>query len=650
MQQLGLTTAAKFSDLQTLLNLLFAIDVPDSSIPAMRTMASVTREDRTILTKIANVLSMPESLVPPVFLLMNPQLQQHFSLLLVTMDAFEAAVASILLDNRCKRHGDSPLPNRGAPVACSQPLFGDRLPTPQEVVVGHGAVRTGWCCELEFILMHEPKLLTYLQRISKWQKDKVGTDNPMPILPWDTAMCVLPSYLQMRFPCTLEKRSAHAAQRRAEHRQLTASRHSHSSCLVAAAAAAAAVMLSYRLVDIAGKIARALEQPHLFPASIFPDPDVERYMEQKHLYVGHLLKSNPDGSRFPPTRIIYRCDKPHEDNTLLSCASCLQLVIQAIQAVLKEAEAGGWAKEVNGIVSDQSTGAASRGLILKGIGTRGLAGITFDIPSSYLNTKGEVADGEQLNMLGQRVLSSMQLGMQGLPFARDSAMLTQSQAMCVRQTHYQLQYLVTELKSAEVRQFHLNWQPARTMASPNFSEGQADTMELNAQQGLGLPTDITHALLEALHQGGTFARFSRAVLTDLQQWQVPSSPGAAAGVAVTSRPARLSLVSRSATTRVDMGVSVCRFASYDAMQAAMEQWTRDGVVHQDVTAVLDEDNSFAAARVFLVEVCHMHPSASMQPIAHSVSMTDENVSVSSCFSSAVAAGDDLGRDQLVRFG
>jgi hypothetical protein len=375
-----------------------------------------------------------------------------------------------------------------------------------------------------------------------------------------------------------------------------------------------AVVFSYRLVDLAGKIARAQEQPGMFPARILPDPDVERHMEQKHLYVGHLLEHNAVGSRFPPTRIISRCEKSHAHTALLTCADCLRRVQTTIQAVLKEAAEGGWAKAVSGIVSDQSTGAASRGLILKGIGTRGLAGITFDIPSSYLDQDGAVADSKQVEFLAQRVLSSMQLGMQGLPFARESAMLTQSQSMCVRQTHFQLQYLVAELKSAEVRQYHLNWHPVRTMTAPNFSEGQADTMELIPHHGPGLPTSITHALLDALESAGSFAQFSRGVLTDLQQWRVtPSSAG------VVSTPQPLLLVSRSVTTRVDMGVSVRRFASREALNMATGQWQSAGVVWKDVTVVLDEPNTFAAARVFLVEVGHAHPSAQrMQPIAHSV--------------------------------
>jgi hypothetical protein len=186
MQQLGLTTAAKFSDLQAELNLLF--DVPDPSSPALLTVADADREDRTILTKSANVLAMPESLVPPVFLKMNPQLQQQFSLHLVTMDAFEAAVATVLLANRCSKHRED------------------------DVNSGQPAHRLGDCCELATILDNNQQLVQHLERMVKWQKDKEGTDDPMPLLLPDTAICVLPSYLQMRFPCRLDERSAHAAQ------------------------------------------------------------------------------------------------------------------------------------------------------------------------------------------------------------------------------------------------------------------------------------------------------------------------------------------------------------------------------------------------------------------------------------------------------
>jgi hypothetical protein len=47
-------------------------------------------------------LSMPESLVPAVYLKMNPQLQRHFSVHIVNMDAFERTVAYVL--RTCQRY------------------------------------------------------------------------------------------------------------------------------------------------------------------------------------------------------------------------------------------------------------------------------------------------------------------------------------------------------------------------------------------------------------------------------------------------------------------------------------------------------------------------------------------------------------------
>jgi hypothetical protein len=145
-------------------------------------------------------LSMPESLVAAVYLKMNPELKRFFDVHIVNMDAFESTVAHMLLT--CERYKCKMQPSEAelsnSSMVCSHASealgaagwLNEEEPTP------------AFCCQLSDLLKRNQPLKEY---IGKMAKDYTQALNSQ--LPLGASLCILPSYLQMRYPCTLAERS-----------------------------------------------------------------------------------------------------------------------------------------------------------------------------------------------------------------------------------------------------------------------------------------------------------------------------------------------------------------------------------------------------------------------------------------------------------
>jgi len=147
-------------------------------------------------------LTLPESLAPAVYLHMNRDFRALFDTVIVTMDHFEATVAHVLFTHDpyiCT----SACPGRSGASrtsATQQQQAGDRY--------ADSASAPAICCRLAALLQRAPLLDAYLHRLA----DRYGTDASQVSLPFGASLCISPSYLQMRLPCTLEERSVRVHQ------------------------------------------------------------------------------------------------------------------------------------------------------------------------------------------------------------------------------------------------------------------------------------------------------------------------------------------------------------------------------------------------------------------------------------------------------
>jgi hypothetical protein len=146
-------------------------------------------------------LSMPESLVPAVFLKMNPELKRFFGTHIVNMDDFESTVAHLLLT--CKRYQcalvQSATMRQNYPLVCSHAAEASAIAAANSGTQATTDPTPVVCCHLKALFQRNAPLKKYI--------DDMAARWPHASLPRGASLCILPSYLQMRFPCTLAERS-----------------------------------------------------------------------------------------------------------------------------------------------------------------------------------------------------------------------------------------------------------------------------------------------------------------------------------------------------------------------------------------------------------------------------------------------------------
>jgi hypothetical protein len=290
---------------------------------------------------------------------------------------------------------------------------------------------------------------------------------------------------------------------------------------------------------------------------------------------------------------------------------CFASVSTAIEDVLAEAQSGGWMARVDGIIADsgpQSPLALDCALMLKGVGTRGGAGVVIPIPTAalYLNAKtGQVASREHSDQLTRQVLQRVIHGRQGHSISNH---VVRTAGMAVRQTHFLLQYFVPELKAYEMRQYYVHCRPVRTIAAPGFVDSLAEVSELSAAASATFPLTKDHVVVAALEAQGLFQRLSDRTLQVLQQWE-PAVEGE-----------RLELISRSVVTRVDMGVTVRRFHKRLDLTSFLLHAQQHNIIHAEVTVQVGAP---AVACLFVNEVSCAH-------IAHATRSASAAACADSC--------------------